>query len=423
MGMSIVLQLLGFLVLTVPVGFALGYVVFNYFLVNGVPLTNLIQTIGQGVNNFTFLAVPFYIMAGQLMNTGGMTNAIFGFANALVGHIRGGLGHVNILASMIFAGMSGAAVADAAGLGTVEIKAMLDNGYDLDYSVAVTAASATIGPIIPPSIIMVVYGITANVSIGKLFLGGIIPGILMGASMLGLNHYFAVKRDFPVSNISDLQTVGSAFRKALPALVLPLIIVGGILSGFFTPTEAGAVATVYALVLGVLVNREVSLADLKEIFLDTMLQSAQVGFIVATAAAFSWVLTFEQVPVRVANYLTEAIHSPVVLLLALNAIYFLLGAIMEASAIVIMTVPIVMPLAMKMGIDPIHLGVLVAINMSVGTLTPPVGIVMYVLTEISGISVRDYTKAMLPWLGLLVAIIVFLIFFPPAITWLPNLLM
>lgn len=423
MGISIILQLLGFLLLTVPVGFALGYVVFNYFLVNGVPLTNLVQTIGQGVNNFTFLAVPFYIMAGQLMNTGGMTNAIFGFANSLVGHIRGGLGHVNILASMIFAGMSGAAVADAAGLGTVEIKAMLDNGYDLEYSVAVTAASATIGPIIPPSIIMVIYGITANVSIGKLFIGGIIPGLLMGVAMLGLNYYFALKRNFPVSNISDLQTVGSSFRKALPALVLPLIIVGGILSGFFTPTEAGAVATVYALILGVLVNREISLADLKGIFLDTMLQSAQVGFIVATAAAFSWVLTFEQVPVKVANYLTGVIHSPVVLLIVLNAIYLLLGAIMEASAIVIMTVPIVMPLAMKMGIDPIHLGVLVAINMSVGTLTPPVGIVMYVLTEISGITVKDYTRAMLPWLGLLVGIIVLLIFFPPAITWLPSLLM
>ena len=423
MGISIVLQLLGFLALTVPVGFALGYVVFNYFLINGVPLTNLIQTIGQGVNNFTFLAVPFYIMAGQLMNTGGMTNAIFGFANALVGHIRGGLGHVNILASMIFAGMSGAAVADAAGLGTVEIKAMLDNGYDLDYSVAVTGASATIGPIIPPSIIMVVYGITANVSIGKLFLGGIIPGVLMGLSMLGLNHYFAVKRNFPVSNLPDIGTVGTSFRKALPALVLPLIIVGGILSGLFTPTEAGCVATVYALILGVFVNREVSLADLKEIVLDTMLQSAQVGFIVATAAAFSWVLTFEQVPVRVANYLTQAIQSPIVLLIALNAIYLFLGAIMEASAIVIMPVPIVMPLAMKMGIDPIHLGVLVAINMSVGTLTPPVGIVMYVLTEISGITVKEYTRAMLPWLGLLAVLLLVFIFFPPIITWLPNMLM
>jgi tripartite ATP-independent transporter DctM subunit len=422
MGISIVVQLLVLLGLTVPVGFALGYVVFYYFLTNGVPMTNLVQTIGQGINNFTFLAVPFYIMAGHLMNTGGMTNAIFGFANALVGHIKGGLAHVNILNSMIFAGMSGAAVADAAGLGMVEIRAMLDNGYDLDYAVAVTAASSTIGPIIPPSIIMVVFGITANVSIGRLFLGGIVPGIMMGVGMLLLNHYFAVKRDFPVSNFPTLESIGSHFRHALPALVLPLIIIGGIMSGLFTPTEAGCIAAMYALVLGV-VTKEISFEDLKKIALETMLQSAQVGFIVATAAAFSWVLTFEQVPAKVAAYLTQTLQSPLALLIALNLIYLFLGCIMEASAIVIMTVPIVMPIAVRLGIDPIHLGVLVAINMSIGTLTPPVGIVMYVLTEVAGITVQDYTKAMLPWLGLLFGLLLLFILFPPIITWLPNMLM
>ncbi|NLN15758.1 MAG: TRAP transporter large permease [Firmicutes bacterium] len=422
MGISIVVQLLVLLGLTVPVGFALGYVVFYYFLTNGVPMTNLVQTIGQGINNFTFLAVPFYIMAGHLMNTGGMTNAIFGFANALVGHIKGGLAHVNILNSMIFAGMSGAAVADAAGLGMVEIRAMLDNGYDLDYAVAVTAASSTIGPIIPPSIIMVVFGITANVSIGRLFLGGIVPGIMMGVGMLLLNHYFAVKRDFPVSNFPTLESIGSHFRHALPALVLPLIIIGGIMSGLFTPTEAGCIAAMYALVLGV-VTKEISFEDLKKIALETMLQSAQVGFIVATAAAFSWVLTFEQVPAKVAAYLTQTLQSPLALLIALNFIYLFLGCIMEASAIVIMTVPIVMPIAVRLGIDPIHLGVLVAINMSIGTLTPPVGIVMYVLTEVAGITVQDYTKAMLPWLGLLFGLLLLFILFPPIITWLPNMLM
>ncbi len=422
MGISIVVQLLVLLGLTVPVGFALGYVVFYYFLTNGVPMTNLVQTIGQGINNFTFLAVPFYIMAGHLMNTGGMTNAIFGFANALVGHIKGGLAHVNILNSMIFAGMSGAAVADAAGLGMVEIRAMLDNGYDLDYAVAVTAASSTIGPIIPPSIIMVVFGITANVSIGRLFLGGIVPGIMMGVGMLLLNHYFAVKRDFPVSNFPTLESIGSHFRHALPALVLPLIIIGGIMSGLFTPTEAGCIAAMYALVLGV-VTKEISFEDLKKIALETMLQSAQVGFIVATAAAFSWVLTFEQVPAKVAAYLTQTLQSPLALLIALNFIYLFLGCIMEASAIVIMTVPIVMPIAVRLGIDPIHLGVLLAINMSIGTLTPPVGIVMYVLTEVAGITVQDYTKAMLPWLGLLFGLLLLFILFPPIITWLPNMLM
>lgn len=414
-------MLIGLMVLGLPIAFALCISSIVVMAVQGIPLNAFTQNLSLGINSFPLLAAPFFILAGQLMNTGGITQRIFKFVNYLVGPIRGGLGQVNIFASLIFAGMSGAAVADAAGLGTVEIKAMKDAGYDSDFSIAITAASSTIGPIIPPSIIMVVYGITAEVSVGKLFIGGIIPGLLMTAALVILTYIIAVRRGYPSEKGATFKELLKSFLEALPAIITPVIIVGGILLGVFTPTEAGAVAALYAFIVGVFVYRELKFKDLPRILIQTMITTSLILFLVGSAKVFGWVLTYYAVPSKIAAYIGGLTQNPLLITLLFTVVYLILGCFMEAAAIVVMTIPVVIPLLHAVGIDPVFFGVLVSMCMSIGTITPPLGTVMYLVCNIGGIEIEHFIQIIWPYLVILIGVIFLIAFFPEIVTFLPNL--
>jgi tripartite ATP-independent transporter DctM subunit len=377
----------------------------------------------SGIDSYILISIPFFILAGQLMNTGGITKKLFRFATALVGHIPGGLGHANVVASIIFAGMSGSAVADAGGLGQVEMKAMTDEGYDKEFSTAITCASATIGPIIPPSIPMVVFGATAEVSIGSLFLGGFIPGLLLGLTMMIVIYLISVKRKYPTIKGFNLYEVWEAFKDAFFPLLTPLIIVGGILGGVFTPTEAAAIASVYAFILGFIFYREISVKDLKKILTDTVLTSATVLFILAGATAFSWVIAIEGIPQAVSNWLLSITTNKYVIILLLNIVFLILGMFMESLSILLITVPFLMPLISVIGINPIHLGVMVVLNLMIGLSTPPVGMSLFVCGKIAGVKLERLYKEMMPFLIPLLVSLAIVSYFPDTVLLLPRLVL
>jgi len=324
---------------------------------------------------------------------------------------------------MIFAGISGAAIADAAGLGTVEIKAMEEDGYDTETAVAITGASSTIGPIIPPSIVMVVIGIASGTSIGRLFLGGIIPGIIMGIALMLLIAYISIVKKYPRGEKPSLSNIWKSFKKAFPSLITPLIIIGGILGGVFTPTEAGVAGVIYAIILSVLIHREIRFKDLPRLILSSMLTSAKIMFIVAAAGAFAWILAYEQVPQKLTGMIVGLVMNQGIFLIIIMGFYILLGCILDAASIVVLTVPILVPTLISLNIDLVHFGVLLAISMSLGTLTPPLGTVMYVLLDISGVTIDRYSRAIAPFLVVLVLVLFLLIFIPRLILWIPNLVL
>jgi C4-dicarboxylate transporter DctM subunit len=420
--MLLTILMLALVFLGMPISFALGVSSVAFLWQQGVPLVALPQRMAVSVDSFPLLAVPFFVLTGSLMNIGGVTRRIFALANSLVGHITGGLAHVTVVANMFFAGISGAAVADAAALGPVMIEAMHRQGFPRPFAAAVTASASTIGPIIPPSIIMVIYAVTAGgVSIGALFVGGFIPGVLMGFALMGFIYFITRRRNYPRSDAFHFPAVLTAFREAILPLLTPAIILGGILGGIFTATESGAVASVYALILGTLVYREIRLRDLPRIFAETMITTAMVIFIVATAAAFGWIMAYLRVPQLVAETLSAISRHWWVIFMLLNVLYLFLGCIMEAAAIVIMTIPIVMPILAHVGIDPVHFGVVLAVNMSIGTLTPPLGIVMFVICQIAELSVEAYTRATLPFILILIAVLFVVTTFPQLVLFLPRL--
>ena len=405
-----------------PIAFCLCVSSIVAMVSQGLSLQAFVQNLSIGINSFPLLAVPFFILAGKIMNLGGITKRIFAFANAIVGPFSGGLAQVNIFSSLIFAGMSGAAIADAAGLGVVEIKAMKDSGYDSDFSVAITAASSTIGPIIPPSIIMIIYGITARVSIGKLFIGGIIPGLIMTVALMILTYIIAMKRKYPKQERQHFARLVQSFFKAVPALITPLIIVGGILAGIFTPTEAGSIAVLYAIIAGVFIYKELKFKELPRLFIDTMRMTSIILFIVASASVCGWVLTYYQIPANFAQSLGALTTNPVLLTLLFVCFYILLGCFLEAAAIVVMTVPVILPLLKMAGIDPVFFGVLISMCMSLGTLTPPVGTVMFIMCNIGGISIERFSRIILPFLAILLFVILIVALFPGLVLFLPQIL-
>ena len=421
--MLLTFLMLALVFLGMPISFALGVSSVAFLWQQGVPLVALPQRMAVSVDSFPLLAVPFFVLTGSLMNIGGVTRRIFTLANSLVGHITGGLAHVTVVANMFFAGISGAAVADAAALGPVMIEAMHRQGFPRAFAAAVTASASTIGPIIPPSIIMVIYAITAGgVSIGALFIGGFIPGVLMGLALMTLVYVTTRRQNYPRNDAFHLSLVFGTLKEALLPILTPVIILGGILGGIFTATESGAVAAVYALILGTLVYREIRLRDLPRILAETMITTAMVIFIVSTAAAFGWIMSYLRVPQLVAEALGSVSRSWWVIFMLLNLLYLFLGCIMEAAAIVIMTIPIIMPIITQVGIDPVHFGVVLAVNMSIGTLTPPVGIVMFVICQIADLTVEAYTRATLPFILVLIAVLFVVTTFPQIVLFLPRLL-
>jgi tripartite ATP-independent transporter DctM subunit len=421
--MLLALLMLGLVFLGMPISFALGVASMAFLWYQGVPLVALPQRMAVSVDSFPLLAVPFFVLTGSLMNIGGVTRRIFALANSLVGHITGGLAHVTVVTNMFFAGISGAAVADAAALGPVMIEAMHRQGFPRAFAAAVTASASTIGPIIPPSIIMVIYAITAGgVSIGALFVGGFIPGVMMGLALMGLVYLTTRRRNYPRNDAFHLSVVLRTLKEALLPILTPAIILGGILGGIFTATESGAVAAVYALILGTLVYREIRVRDLPRILAETMITTAIVIFIVSTAAAFGWIMSYLRVPQLVAGALGALSRNWWVIFMLLNLLYLFLGCIMEATAIVIMTIPIILPILAHVGIDPIHFGVVLAVNMSIGTLTPPVGIVMFVICQIAELTVEDYARATLPFILVLIGVLLLVTTFPQLVLFLPRLL-
>jgi len=410
------------IIIGAPIAIALGgSSALWVYLSNAVPDFTILHRMVMGVDSFPLLAIPFFILAGSLMNVAGLTNQIFDFAKAVVGWLPGGLGHVNIGASIIFAGMSGTAVADAGGLGTIEIKAMTDAGYDVDFSVAVTGASSTIGPIIPPSLPMVIYGVMASASIGKLFIAGFIPGLLMGLALAIMVAYYAHKRHYPRDTTFSLKRLGVSFIQGLPALMTPVIIIGGIASGIFTPTEAAIAAVVYALILG-LVYKTLTLKKLIAISLETAETTAVILLIVAGASIFAWVLTANQVTERFASLVLGITENKYLLLLVINILLLIVGCFMETIASITILTPVLLPVVMKLGVDPIHFGVIMVLNLMIGLLTPPVGMVLFVLTRVSKISFERVTKATIPFILPLVIVLFLITYIEPICMWLPRIL-
>lgn len=412
------------LIVELPVGFGLALSALGVVWLEGtVPLTILVQRMASGIESFPFLAIPLFILAGNLMNRGGIAERIYGFALALIGHIRGGLAHVNVLASMIFAGMSGVAQADAAGIGTIEIKHMRENGYDPAFAAAVSAASAVIGPIIPPSVIMVVYAVNAQASVADLFLAGVIPGVIMGLALMGQIWWMAATRRItaPLQPPADLPRLRSSFVAAAPALFAPVMLVGGILLGVATPTELGAITVVYAVALG-FAQRELTWRGVWDATAETLVTYGILVFIIAAAVPFGWVVAVTEAPQKLADLLFAISDSKWVILGIINIILLVAGCFMETTAILLIATPTLLPLVKQLGIHEVHFGLLMVVNLLIGALTPPFGILLFITMDIAKVSFAEIVRAVLPFYFPLAFVLVLVTYWPDMVMFLPNLL-
>jgi len=413
------------ILLGVPIAGALALVAAATMLVTAGPdlLVIFIQRAYAATTSFPLLAIPFFILAGNLMNAGGTTERIFAVAKLLVGRVRGGLAHVNVIASMIFGGMSGSAVADAAGLGVIEIRAMVNDGYTARYAATITAVSSTIGPIIPPSIPFVIYGSLANVSVGALFLAGLVPGLLVGLGLMVAIAVAARRRNLPRSaGLPSAREALLALLRAAPALALPPLILAVIFTGIATPTEAAVVAAAYAFVLGRFVYRELTFGDLSQTLWETGRQTAQVMLIVAMSAPFGWVLIQQQVPNAILQALMGLSGEPWVILLIVNIVLLFLGMFLETIAVLIIAYPILAPVMAAIGVDPVHFGVIIVLNMMIGLVTPPVGLCLYVVSGIARVPIADIARELAPYLLALLCVLALVTYVPAVSTWLPNAL-
>jgi tripartite ATP-independent transporter DctM subunit len=403
------LVLVALFLASIPVAFALGITSTLLMAASstGIRFGIIIHQMIGGVNTFTLLAVPLFLLAGKLMNASGTTDRLFAFATVLVGWLPGGLGHVNVIASVIFAGMSGTAVSDASGLGLIEIKAMNDAGFDNDFSCSVTAASSTLGPIIPPSLPLVVYGTMSGASVGALFIAGVLPGLLMAVIMMIVVTIFAILRRYPREKFPTLKQCIEGFVRAFLPLMAPVIILMGIYSGLFTPTEAAAIVVFYSLLLGMLFYRTLSLKGLWDILVETVYDAASIGLIVAAATLFGNVIIKALIPQQVLQWVTASISTPWVLLLVINIFLLLVGMFLETTSAITILVPLLLPLTNAAGVDPVHFGIIMVLNLMIGVLTPPFGIVLFVTSYIGKMSVAALTKALLPWiLALFIALMI-----------------
>ena len=415
--MAVILGFLAMILLGVPVGYAMVLAGFFYVTFGGatVALTFIPSAMVSGISSYTMLAIPFFMLVGEIMNGSGITRKIFQFASAWVGHITGGLGHVNVLSSMIFAGMSGAAVADCAGLGAIEIKAMTDEGFDPDFSVGVTAASSIIGPIIPPSSPMVMFGIVAGISIGSLFMGGISVGVIMGLMMMATVYVIAKKRNYPKHPKFSRKEKWIATKEAVPAILGPIILIGGIFSGFFTPTEAAAVAVMYSLLVGVLVYKHLNLKTLDHVLEVGVENLGMVMLLMASGKLFAWVLGMEKAAEVAAAFIFSLTSNKYIIIILLNLILLFMGMFMETNASILILTPIMLPIVNSIGMHPVQFGVIFIFALMIGLLTPPMAMCLFVTSKLAGISFQRAFKAVKPYyIGLIVVLILINVF--PAIT-------
>ena len=412
------------LCMSAPIIVALGGCSLAYALIIGnMPITTLIQTTFGGLATFPLLAIPLFMLAGNLMNAGGITPVLVSFARMLLGHIRGGLGHATIFACAIFAAISGAAVATAVAIGVVMIPAMKKAGYDEDVAAALTSTASCMGPIIPPSIPFIIYGVSANVSIGALFLGGVLPGILLGLALMIYMYWEASVRKYPRDQRVPIKDILVAAWKALPAIFMPVLIMGGILSGMFTPTEAAGITVVYAALVGGFIYRKLTLKNLPDVLLKAGLESGMVMLLIAMSEPFAWIVAVDQIPQLVIEWLTKLTTSPYIILMLINLFLLILGIPIETAPALVIVTPVLAPVAASLGIDPVHIGIVICLNLVLGLITPPVGAVLFAVCGISSISIDRLGRAI--WKPFIVALIVLAIvtYLPWLSTFLPRTFM
>ena len=423
--------LIGFVVLLalgVPIGISLlaagsaGFILSYGAISAWLDLISMPLKLTGSLQNFLLLSIPMFILAAKIMNGASITKRIFDFANVVVGWLPGGLGHANIVASLIFAGMSGTAVSDAAGLGQIEIEAMSSNGYDREFSAGVTAASSTIAPIFPPSVPMVMYATVSGASVGALFMGGVIPGVLMTISMMAIVYVVAKKRHYPKMPFPTLKTLATSFWKALIPMMTPVILLAGIWTGVFTTTEAAAVATLYALFVSFVVFREMTWARLWQILKEVSRDTANTAFVVAAAAFYGWVLARCGVTNAIANWLIGITDSPIVFMLIVNIALLVIGCFMEAIAAILVFGPVLMQAITALSIDPVYFGVIMVLNLMIGLLTPPFGVCLFITADVAKINFKSMLRGVLPFYIPLFATLILITVFPGLITWLPSFL-
>jgi tripartite ATP-independent transporter DctM subunit len=424
---QLMLQIVGVwlvaILMGLPLFVAMGLAAFAFVIFGGLSASIVPQKMAQAMNSFPIVAAPLFILMGNILGAAKLTDRIVRFASSLVGALRGGYAHASILSSMIFAGMVGSAVADAAGTGAVEVRAMKKAGYRPETAAAISAAAATIGPIIPPSLPMVIYGVSADASIGRLFLAGVIPGVLMGLSLMTMVAIIAPRQGLPRLPFGGLCEVWLAFKDAVWALLTPVILLGGMFSGLFTPTEAAAVADLYAFFLGFVVYRTLRVADVPAILINTAETTGIVMVLVMAAGALGWCMSISRIPQTVAPALVAAIHEPLVFLFVVNVMLLVVGCFMEALAAMLILIPILVPAAVSFGIDPVQFGLIMIFNLILGTIHPPIGVVLFVMSRIADVTFEKISRAILPWLAPLLAVLVAITVWPQLTLWLPNLLM
>ena len=410
------------LIAGVPISISIGASAVLGCLQLGYPMMVIGQKMVTGIDSYLLIAIPLFILAGNLMNSGKITEKIFNFAKEVVGWIPGGLGHANIVASVIFAGMSGSATADAGGLGTIEMEAMTTNGYDPEFSGGVTAASSVIGPIFPPSIPLIIYGATASVSVAKLFMGGVVPGLVMGVALMILVYIFAIRRKYE-RHPFNLRALAKQFVSSILSLVTPIIILLGFTTGIFTPTEASSIAVAYSLVIAWFVYRTLSWKDFKRCLLESAITSANTLFIIGTSTLFTYVLVREGVSKQIADFILGISSNPAVILLVINIVLLILGMFMEPGAILTLMLPVLLPIAKALNLDLVHFGVMMVLNLMIGQVTPPFGVCLFVISDVGKVKLDKLYKAILPFLIPLIITLLLVTYIPGIVTWLPNLLL
>lgn len=424
MMLLVILAFVIFLLMGIPIALVLGMTTVVYFLVTGntMLLESTPQRLYSGMENFGLLAIPLFMLTGELMNSGGITNKLVVFARVLVGHVRGGLAYVTVIANMFLASILGSANAQAAMMSKVMVPEMEKEGYTREFSSALTLASSIVAPIIPPSMIFIIYGTLSGTSIGGLFMAGIIPGTIFGIGFIGLIAYLGYKHNFPRSERASFGLIWNSFIKVLPAILVPFVIIAGILSGAFTATESAAVASVIAFVVGMFFYRELKWKSLPKILINTVIGTATVTFLIAMANLFGWLIAFEQIPQMIANSMLSISDNPFVFLLLVNIFLLIIGTLLDGIAALIILVPVFMPLVSGFQIDPIHFGVIICINLTIGLLTPPVGTGLFIVSSIAEVKFESLIKAVTPMLLLGIAMLLIVTYWEQTTLFIPRLL-
>lgn len=408
--------------LGIPVAFSLGISSFIYLILADIPLGIAAQKMFSGIDSFVLICIPGFILAGNLMNTGGITKRIIEFSNAILGFIRGGLGLANVAASMLFAGISGTALADTASIGGILIPAMIDEGYEPDFSAAVTASSSTVGPIIPPSLPMIIAGTLTGLSVGKLFLAGALPGLLLGFSLMAVSYFISKKRNHPKGERKSLSFIWTTFKGAFWAIFMTFLILYGILGGVFTPTEASIIAVLYAIVVGKFVYKELEFKQIPKVMVESLRMTAAIMVLVGFANLFAWIMASEQIPQLIAKTILSISTNKILVILMINILLLFVGTFMETIAALVILFPVLLPVATGIGMDPLQFGVMAVLNLVIGLTTPPVGVCLFVAAGISKITLIQATKAILPFLAASIVVLLLVSYIPAISLFLPNLL-